>query len=137
MNINVFGVHISISRGKSHPQTVSVPDFMQEGKEQALRFVPKGNTKEAFIMSRFSHIAGAMREFIRYHPEMRDHPDLTRQIVAASNLAHQVGVFELSKSYIKSEAYKEALTELVKPEYGLMPDVIKYIERVVKEHSHD
>lgn len=135
MNINVFGVHISISRGKSHPQTVSVPDFMQEAKEQALRFVPKGNSKEAYLLSRFAHLTGALREFIRANPHMRENPEVLRQITAGTHLAHQVGVFEVSVAQKTLEAYQVALKNLLDPKYGLMPDVVQYINRVLRENN--
>ena len=137
MNVNVFGVHISISRGKNHPQTVSVPDFTQEAKEQALRFVPKGNSKEAFLLSRFSHATGAMREFIRQHPNMRVNAEFMHHVHACANLAGQIGVFEVSAAEQKINKYRNYLLGLTRPVFGLMPDVIERINKFLQEDADD
>lgn len=97
MNLNVFGLQISISRGKSLPATVIVPDFMQEAKQFSLMTVKEGNPKDVFLRTRFSHATGACREFIRQNPHMRADRLVLAQIEAMANLGGQLEVFPTSK----------------------------------------
>lgn len=85
MKFKLFGLIFSISR----PKTVSVPDFLQEAKIASIRFVPEESDKVYYILGRFAHATGSMREFLRNNPEERGNPEFTKQILQATSLWHQ------------------------------------------------
>lgn len=68
-----------------------LPDFTQEAKETALKVVPKGSAKVAFMLARAMYMAGAMRQFVQHNPGAQHSAEMLPYIMAATNLWMQCG----------------------------------------------
>lgn len=124
MKFKLFGLVFSVTTQK----TVKVPDFMQEAKEASFKFVPKDSDKIFYMLARFAHATGAMREHLRYNPKAVHDPKFVTQILAASNLWHQ---FDSSPLF-------EATNDLDRiAEQVFRPEVLKRCREMLKDKLNE